>query len=186
MKSRQKDSGRAGAGAKRRELKLKIALAQKRAEATRTLAQTAKAGFKSARKTFKKAKKLAREARKKLKTLKKALIKAVQAARKLAAAARKKAQRVSSPKPVGMEPAVQPAKQKSIDKLGAKKSSAARTTRPTVRKRQPVPGVAASGLKIIAPEPILTPAATPPKEVTGASPAILFPPTNSQPTPPAA
>ncbi len=182
MNRRQKDSGPARAGAKRKELKLRIALAQKRAEATRTQAQTAKAGFKNARKTFKKAKKLAKEARKELKVLKKTLMKAVQAARKLSAAARKKALRVGNPKPLVMEPAAK----KSLDKIGAKKHPAVRTTPRTVPRRQSTPVAVTPWLKIDAPEPIITPAATPPEEAPGASPAILFPQTNSQPKPPAA
>jgi len=170
------------------ELKLRILLAQKRAEAVRVQAQAAKAGFKKARKIFKKAKKLAREARKKLKALKKALIKAVRAAQKPPIAARRKTPRVGSPKPVIAEPAVPPAVKKRVGKVGAKKHPAARTTRRAAPKRLPIPGATSSGLAIVAPESGIgaTPAATPPGEMPGMPPAILFPDPDSEPKPPAA
>jgi len=170
------------------ELKLKILLAQKRAEAVRVQAQAAKAGFKKARKIFKKAKRLAREARKKLKALKKTLIKAVRAAQRRSAAARKKALRVSSPKPVITKPVVPSVVKKRVGKVGAKKHPAARTTRRAVPKRRPMPGAASSGLTVVAPESgtVTTPAATPPAETPGVPPAILFPEPDSEPKPPAA
>ncbi|HEV8074068.1 MAG TPA: hypothetical protein VGP21_08035 [Opitutaceae bacterium] len=171
MKSRQKDSGRTGAGARRKELKLKMALAQRRAEATKTHAQTAKAGLKSARKAFKKAKKQAKEARKKLKALKKALLKAVRAAQKRRVAARKKALGVSSPKPV-------------ITKTAAKKPSAARVPPPKAPKqREPGPRVVIEPRPTVAP---MIPVAAPPAEMPRIEPTILFPDENPEPKPPAA
>jgi hypothetical protein len=180
MKSRQKDSGRTGPGAKRKELKLKMALAQRRVEATRTQAQTAKAGLKNARKAFKKAKKLAKEARKELKALKKALIKAVRAAQKRRMAARKKALRESSPKPVVAEPTAQ----KPAKKISAKKPPAVRVTLPTApKRREPIPRV------VVAPQPTVAPmipVAAPLEEIPRIQPTILFPDPSLEPKPPAA
>jgi hypothetical protein len=188
MKSRQKVSGRVTAGAKRKELKLKIAIAQKHSETARVRSQAAKAGFKIARKTFKKAKKLAREARKKLKALKKALIKATQAARKPPARAARKI--VKSPKPVVTEPVLPPAAPKPADKIGTKKHPAARTTLRTVPKRPGPPAAAvAAGFPVIMPKPaVISPApeAAPQGEKPDAPPTIPFPETDSPPKPPAA
>ena len=177
MKSRQKDSGRTGAGAKRKELKLKIALAQRWAEGARARSQAAKAGLKGARKSFKKAKKLAKEARKKLKALKKALLKAVRAAQKRRVAARKKA---SGAKPVvAIAPVPKPAA-----KIPGKKPAKARVTPPTApKRREPIPRV------VVAPQPTVTPmisVAAPPEEIPSIQPTIVFPDPSSEPKPPAA
>ena len=180
MKSRQKDSGRTGAGAKRKELKLKIAFAQRGAEAARTRSQAAKASLKSARKAFKKAKKLAKEARKKLKALKKALLKAVRAAQKRRVAARKKALGVSSQKP-GITKTAAP---KPATKIAAKKPPTARVLSPTApKRRKPIPRVVVVPQPTVAP---MIPVAAPPEEIPNIQPTILFPDTNSEPKPPAA
>jgi hypothetical protein len=180
MKSRQKDSGRTGAGAKRKELKLKIALVLRGAEAARARSQAAKASLKSARKAFKKAKKLAKEARKKLKALKKALVKVVRTAQKRRVTARQKALRVSRAKPVVAEPAAQ----KPATKIAAKKPPTARVLSPTApKRRKPIPRVVVVPQPTVAP---MIPVVAPPEEIPNIQPTILFPDTNSEPKPPAA